>query len=136
MSSSLASSSRFPHENPRGDFPVSQDDDARKLDEYLKVFHCVFDEYLIKHKRSGARKGKTLAKGCYLLLFHCVFLLFFISFSPKTSHFPGPNFPQLSCGELRECKRIKQNQLTLPCSVFAFGWLLILNTLSIGKRGF
>jgi len=22
-----------------------------QLDEYLKVFHCVFDEYLIKHKR-------------------------------------------------------------------------------------
>jgi len=104
MSSSLASSSRFPHENPRGDFPVSQDDDARKLDEYLKVFHCVFDEYLIKHKRSGARKGKTLAKGCYLLLFHCVFLLFFISFSPKTSHFPTTNFPSFRVASLESAK--------------------------------
>lgn len=78
----FATSSQFPHENSRGDFPVSQDDDARKLDEYLKVFHCVFDEYLIKHKRSGARRAKTSAKGCYC--FTVFFFCFSFPFRPKT----------------------------------------------------
>lgn len=70
--------SQFP-QNPFYDFPrVSQDDDARKLDEYLKVFHCVFDEYLIKHKRSQASSvqgNEKLGKG--LLLFRPVFPFFF-----------------------------------------------------------
>lgn len=116
-SSSLAPSSQtsqFP-QNPSHDFPrVSQDDDARKLDEYLKVFHCVFDEYLIKHKRSRASSvqgNEKLGKGLLL------FVLYFL-FSPKNIPFPNSRLFRQSVASLGE--RIKQNQLTLPGTVFCF----------------